>query len=149
MNALKYKTSTVKSVPPLKHQVWQEWHEKTSIIDCLQGTVKRVSDFILKNVLTPESEPTRVAIMPPGITINDLGGGGAQAKAGKKLNCYLSGKENSTQQPGRKEHSTQQPGRRKKINSTTWKKKIIMNCMLSCIALNMDIHAFYILFRYK
>ncbi len=37
----------------------------------------------------------------------------------------------------------------KKLNSTTWKKKIIMDFMLGCDALNMDIHAIYILFRYK
>ena len=76
---------------------------------------------------------------------------GGLGKSGKKaLNCDLlwEQKLNSTTWKIKK-----------KLNSTTWKKKtqlnnleekkIIMNFMLGCDALNMDIHAFYILFRYK
>ncbi len=59
-------------------------------------------------------------------------------KRGKKLNCYLLGEKNQLNNLDEK-----------KLNSTTWKKKIIMLFMLGCDALNMDIHAFYILFRYK
>ncbi len=49
---------------------------------------------------------------------------------GKKLN-NLEEKKNSTQ-----------------LNNLD-EKKIIMNFMLGCDALNMDIHAFYIIFSYK
>ncbi len=41
------------------------------------------------------------SVIHQGRTINDLGGG-ALAKAEKKLNGYLPGKENLTQQAGRK-----------------------------------------------
>ncbi len=88
--------------------------------------------------------------------------GGGSGKSGKKKTQRLLAQEkkNSTQQPRRKKNSTQQPGRKKKLNSTTWKKKksqlnnleekkFIMDFMLGCDALNMEIHDFYILFRYK
>ncbi len=52
--------------------------------------------------------------------------------------------QNSAQKPGRKKNSTQQPGRKKNSTQQTERKKIIMNVMLSCDALNMDKHAFYI-----
>ena len=88
--------------------------------------------------------------------------GGARAKAvKKKLNGY-SPRKKKTQlnNPEEKKNSTQQPGRKKKLNSTTLKKKklnsttlkkkkFIMDFMLGCDVLNMDINAFFILFRYK
>ena len=88
-----------------------------------------------------------------------IGGGGLRQKLKKNSTVTRPGKKNSTQQRGRKKklnsttqkkkNSIQQPERRK-LNSTTWKKKkFIKDLMLGCEALKMDIHAFYILFRYK
>ncbi len=97
--------------------------------------------------------------------------GGAWAKAGKKTQRLLARekktqlnnleekkaqlnnleeKKSSTQQPGRKKKAQLNNLEEKKLNSTTWKKKkFIMNFVMGCDALNMDKHAFYILFRYK
>ncbi len=68
-------------------------------------------------------------------------GGGSGKSGKKKLNGY-SPRKKKTQlnDPEEKKNSTQQPGR---------KKKLIMDFMLGCDALNMDKNAFYILFRYK
>ncbi len=39
-------------------------------------------------------------------------------------------------------------GKKTQLNNLE-EKKFIMNFMLGCDALNMDIHAFYMIFRYK
>ena len=59
---------------------------------------------------------------------------------------------------GKKTSTATRPGKKiqinnleeKKLNSTTWmEKKFIMDFMLGCDSLNMKIHGFNILFRYK
>ena len=55
----------------------------------------------------------------------------------KNSTAIRPGKKNSTQQPGRKKNSTQQPGRKKTQLNNLEEKKIIMDFMLGCDALNM------------